>query len=131
MTHFQIYLVLDPRITYEELKFDYADDADLAEGLKRSKVALYKRFNDCYVIPTNLDSSAVSSSPLPSTISPTQPPLFNFTAHFQHQVQRPSLNELDEYLRLPPQDFHSCDPINGGIHNVIAFRAFIYLHEIF
>ena len=31
-------------------------------------------------------------------------PLFDFTARFRRQVQQPTLNELDEYLDLPPFD---------------------------
>ncbi len=29
---------------------------------------------------------------------------------FRHTQQASSVNELDDYMRLPPQDFHSCDP---------------------
>ena len=107
-----IYLVLDPRITYEELQVDYADDADLCQGLEKSKAALYEHFNNYYaILPTNLNPSSAVSPSQHLSISESQPPLFDFTARFWHQVQRPSLNELDEYLHLPPQEFHSCDPI--------------------
>jgi hypothetical protein len=101
-------LVLDPRITYEGLQDDYADDADLREGLEKSKIALYKHFNDQYSLPAN-SLSATPSTTL--SISQTQPPIFDFTARFRRQVQRPSFNELDEYMRLPMVDFHSSDPI--------------------
>ena len=36
MTHFSIYLVFDPRITYEELQIDYADDAEGLEKIESS-----------------------------------------------------------------------------------------------
>ncbi|KJA21873.1 hypothetical protein HYPSUDRAFT_139870, partial [Hypholoma sublateritium FD-334 SS-4] len=36
---------------------------------------------------------------------------YDFTARFQRLARQQSLNELEEYLRLPPQEFHSCDPM--------------------
>lgn len=110
---------MDPRITYAELEVDYADDADLLEGLERSKTALQSHFTRFYARsepPT--PAAALSSTPssaadmLPILSRSSDTPVFDFTARFRKLSRQPSsLNELEEYLRLPPQEFSSCNPM--------------------
>lgn len=115
--------VLDPRITYAELEADYADDAELTEGLEKSKVALQNHFDTFYSIQSELPSleavpstaSGSSSSAaymLPILSRHSDTPTYDFTARFRRlSRQHSSVNELEEYLRLPPQEFHSCNPM--------------------
>ncbi len=107
-------LVLDPRITYAELEADYAGDPELTESLELSKAALYKHFDKFYALPArsaaSLSEIAALNVPLASRSTSSSVPVFDFTARFRHTQQASSVNELDDYMRLPPQDFHSCDP---------------------
>jgi hypothetical protein len=43
-----IFLVLDPRLSYNGLREDYAEDADLLAGLDKSKAALEAHFKAHY-----------------------------------------------------------------------------------
>ncbi len=128
-------LVLDPRITYAELEADYAGDPELTESLELSKAALYKHFDKFYALPArsaaSLSEIAALNVPLASRSTSSSVPVFDFTARFRHTQQASSVNELDDYMRLPPQDFHSCDPRSGGIPNVVAFPHCIPLLGIF
>ncbi|KAF4617983.1 hypothetical protein D9613_012957 [Agrocybe pediades] len=118
--------ILDPHITYEDLRSDYQEDEDLLNGLERSKADLYHHFDAFY-------AHVVSRPALPTSSSYNQPisrhsqsqdsPSFDFTARFHQKPQRHTLNELDEYLRLPAQEFYSCDPIQWWYAQRTRFPA--------
>lgn len=107
-----VLLVLDPRKA--ELEADYADDADLAESLEKSKSALYEPFSKYYAVSKPVGGSSQlnpTSMNLPlASRSTSTIPVFDFTSRFRRTQQQSSLNKLDEYLRLAPQDFNSCNP---------------------
>ena len=106
--------VLDLQISYEGMKIDYANDLMLAEHLEQSKSNLFDYFHE------NLNYAYVVISTLPSVNSPSpsvQPepivgsPQKSFMAQY-YRNEQPSVNELEEYLKLPDEDFDVCNPIH-------------------
>ncbi|KAF8808833.1 hypothetical protein BYT27DRAFT_7285520 [Phlegmacium glaucopus] len=57
-------IVLDPQISYEGMKIDYADDPALSEHLNQSKSNLFDYFCDNYA---HVVISTPPSAPSPST----------------------------------------------------------------
>ena len=115
--------MLDPCISYEGLKIDYGDDATLSDHLKDSKVNLFKYSNENY---------ATLPAPMPS-LPPPSPvqtvggfPQISFTARY-HQKLNHSTNELEEYFKLPAEDFHSCNPIQWWVGQCSQFPCLFQL----
>jgi hypothetical protein len=69
-------LVLDPRISYEGLKADYADNFMLSDHLEQLKANLSDYFDKHYVISTNMPMS--SSAPSASLATPLVEGLLHF-----------------------------------------------------
>ena len=112
LTHSHL-LVLDPCISYEGMKLDYAHDPILSEYLKSSKKDLHEYYETHYANKHNPPSQisttqAFSSS---SLAAPLHLPQKNFTACF-HWKTTTTLNELDEFFKLPPEDFETCNLIH-------------------
>ena len=106
--------VLDPRISYEGLKMDYAADGDLNEHLEKSKTDLFVYFQTNYAgkaIPRLQPSTSESSTTPPTTHST---PKKSFTARYRRK-EKPAVNELDEYFKLLSEDFEMCDPIQWWV----------------
>lgn len=103
-------LVLDPRISYEGMKADYVDDLMLSNHLERSKSSLFDYFNENYaniiLIPSSSPSMSVRSAPMAAG-SPQK----SFTARYRRK-EKTSINELEEYFKLPAEDFDACNPIH-------------------
>jgi hypothetical protein len=104
--------VLDPRISYEGLKIDYGDDLTLFDHLEESKTNLFSYFEENY---------ATRHSPTPSSPPPTlvQAPMDgspqkSFTARYRRK-EKYSTNELEEYFKLPAEDFDTCNPIQWWV----------------
>jgi hypothetical protein len=81
----------------------------LSEHLEQSKLNLFIYFHDNY-------AHAAISTP-PSTASPsaqTSPimgsPQKSFTARYRRK-EKASINKLEEYFKLPAEDFNACNPI--------------------
>ena len=107
--------MLDPRISYEGMKADYADDLMLSDHLKESKSNLFDYFNANYA--NTIPAPAPSSSP--STHAQSAPmaagsPQKSFTARYRRK-EKTSVNELEEYFKLPTEDFDACNPIHWWI----------------
>jgi len=104
--------VLDPRISYEGLKINYSNDQTLSDHLEESKTALFDYFDEHYA-PLPVHSPAPSSPPSSASIQ-TAPvvglPQKSFMARY-HQKEKYSTNELEEYFKLPAEDFSACNPI--------------------
>jgi hypothetical protein len=105
--------VLDPRISYEGLKADYADDLMLSDHLEQSKADLFKYFNENYATASTPMSSAPSRS-VPTTPLIEGSPQKSFTARYRRK-ERSSRNELEEYFKLPAEDFDACNPIHWWV----------------
>jgi hypothetical protein len=75
--------VLDPRISYEGMKINYASDPILSEYLESSKEDLYSYYQTHYAnkhTPTQM--TITPQTPAPSAGAPHSPQK-NFTARFQ------------------------------------------------
>ncbi|KAF7346964.1 Transposase-like protein [Mycena venus] len=99
--------LLDPRLSYEGLRRDYADDPELLAGLETAKNQLQVHYNTHYA-NTN---TAVSQQQLP----PGSPVKFNIFARYGPQTGSTdsAKNELAEYFRLTnnPPSFEDTDPL--------------------
>lgn len=102
--------MLDPRISYEGLRIDYGSNLTLSSHLEESKDNLLDYFNDNYA---NLNCLTPPSLPpftsveaLPMDGSPQK----SFTARY-HRKEKCYTNELEEYFKLPVEDFEACNPI--------------------
>ena len=102
--------MLDPRISYEGLKIDYADDLTLFCHLEDSKANLFIYFDDNYATLHNLTPSSPPSIPVQILDGSPQK---SFTARYRRKKY--STNELEEYFKLPPEDFATCDPIQWWV----------------
>jgi len=106
--------VLDPRISYEGMKADYKGDLMLSDHLKQSRSDLIDYFNANYAntIPApSLSSPSPSVRPSPMAAGSPQK---SFTARYRRK-EKTSVNELEEYLKLPAEDFDTCNPIHWWI----------------
>jgi hypothetical protein len=105
--------VLDPQISYEGMRADYADDLALCDHLEQSRFNLINYFNENYanIIPAPLSSPSISIQSAPIAAGSPQK---SFTARYRRK-EKPSVNELEEYFKLPAEDFDTCNPIHWWI----------------
>jgi hypothetical protein len=105
--------VLDPRISYDGMKLDYEDDISLTEYLQSAKLSLHIYFSKHYA-GKNVAPSHASFTHSPTTVAQSHldssPQKVNFTARYRKAPQA-SVNELEEYFKLPREDFETCNPI--------------------
>ena len=108
-----ILLVLDPRISYEGMKVDYADDPMLSEHLEKSKSDLFNYFHENYAHAAISTQTTPPSVPPPSVQTPPTvgSPQKSFTARYRRK-EKVSINELEEFFKLPAEDFDVCNPIH-------------------
>ncbi|KAF8801336.1 hypothetical protein BYT27DRAFT_7017450, partial [Phlegmacium glaucopus] len=91
------------------MKIDYADDPMFSEHLDQSKSNLFNYFHNNY---THIVSTPPSvPSPSIQTQSAVGSPQKSFTAQYRRK-EKPSINELEEYFKLPAEDFDACNPIH-------------------
>lgn len=99
--------VLDPRISYEGLKGDFAHDKDLLDHLKSAKSALQGHFDTHYAGRT---VAPIVHQPIASSTNPFASPQKNFFARYEVQT-RDVVDELRDYYSLSREDFATCDPV--------------------
>jgi hypothetical protein len=101
-------LVLDPRVSYESLREDYAKDDDLISNLEASKSDLQSHYAIHYA-PTSAPLPLMST-PHPATGSPQR---VDVTSHYRKHVDEATSNELAEYFRITsiPEPFDGVDPL--------------------
>ena len=101
--------MLDPRISYEGLKEDYAQDADLLTDLEKAKSALHTFYHDNYSnITSSTDKRSSTTAPLIQNGSPRK---VDFTARYKRTNRRVS-DELEDYFKLGQEDFDTCRPLD-------------------
>jgi hypothetical protein len=108
---FVVYLVLDPRIMYEGLKSDFESDPFLIKDLDRAKKQLqayYRTNHAARAQPQQSQSSSSIASRNSSSVG--SPEKVNFTSRYQKK-DRVVVNELEEYFKLPREDFETCKPL--------------------
>lgn len=101
--------VLDPRISYQGLLADCDNDTSLKDDIDSAKSQLEERYKSQYhreprPLPTT------SSRPSTSQQTNTSPQKVNFTARYQQRTPA-THNELEEYFKLPQEDFEACNPL--------------------
>jgi hypothetical protein len=96
---------LDPHISYNGLKDEFADDSELLFFLEFSKEELHSYYKKHYADCTSFESIPPSHTPAIINGSPQK----NFTARFQKN--RAIIDELLEFWKLPQEDFDACQPI--------------------
>jgi hypothetical protein len=94
---------------YEGLKVDFATDPELLSHLETSKKQLQVFFNTDYVPHSRQSVGRQGSST--SLTSLGSPQKVDFTSRYQKK-DRVVINELDEYFKLPQEDFDTCEPLN-------------------
>jgi hypothetical protein len=125
--------VLDPRISYEGLKIDYANEPMLSELLEQAKSNLFDYFRDNYVHTVAVSSTPPSVDSVPSPSVRTSPttgmgsPQKSFTARYRRKEKAESINELEEYFKLPTEDFDACDPILWWMGRRAVFPILFHL----
>lgn len=122
-------LVLDPRISYEGMKLDYADDVSLSVYLESSKANLYEYYQTHYAGKHSAPLQATNPvQPGPSADASARPqsPQKNFTSRFQRKTKA-AINELDEFFKLPQEDFETCNPIHWWVGRRAQFPNLFWL----
>jgi hypothetical protein len=98
--------VLDPRIAYEGLKCDFANDPILLADLESSRQLLREYYDENYA------AKAAPSEAAPKTGSGGlgSSRKVDFTARYQ-QTMAEVIDELGEYFQVKRKDFKTCDPL--------------------
>ncbi|KAF5376117.1 hypothetical protein D9615_007777 [Tricholomella constricta] len=120
--------LLDPRISYEVMKDDYANDFTLAAYLEESKEDLATHFHNHYAGKHTAPSQP--SAPLLSTpSSSSHSPQKNFVARFQRKTKAFVRDELAEYYKLTqdPEDFMKCNPVQWWTAHRAQFPNLFWL----
>jgi hypothetical protein len=95
--------VLDPRITYEGLKLDFANDPILLADLKKSKSLLREFYKKNYAT-SHAPSEGINNVHLkPSHTS-------DFTACYESIIPD-VIDKLEEYFKIKCKDFKKCKPL--------------------
>ncbi|KAK0234625.1 hypothetical protein EDD85DRAFT_955453 [Armillaria nabsnona] len=108
-------VVLDPHISYEGMCNDYVDDESLLEYLEGAKSSLHQHYQKYYANktttrPQTQTSGNVHGNRLGRLSSQGSPQKMNFTSHLSNKPKCVT-DELEEYFKLSPEDYDSCDPI--------------------
>jgi hypothetical protein len=96
------------------MKADYADDPILANHLEQSKSKLFMYFNEHYSNKAAVSTPSSVASPSMPTPPVVGSPQKSFTARYRRK-EKTSVNELEEYFKLPSEDFDTCNPIQWWI----------------
>jgi hypothetical protein len=91
------------------MKIDFANNVMLSKHLEESKLNLFIYFHD------NCTHAAISTPPSVASPSDQTSPIMgspqkSFTARYCRKEKAP-INELEEYFKLPTEDFNACDPV--------------------
>ena len=99
-------LVLDPHILYQGLLADCGDDISLKSHLELAK----ERLKACYCEQYMPKLSTIAPQPSTPQSSSHLPQKVNFTAQYKQQSCM-EIEELEEFWKLPQEDFENCDPV--------------------
>jgi hypothetical protein len=119
--------VLDPRISYEGVLEDYAHDPELLAYLESAKLSLHAHYTKHYV-----NRRAHSFNEAATTLTTVQsapddsPSKVNFTSRYK---KKDSLlrDELEEYFKLPCEDFDACQPLQWWVGRQTQFPNLYHL----
>jgi hypothetical protein len=98
--------VLDPRISYEGLLSDCDNDRSAISLLNLFRDRLHSHYHSEYATSSSsMSASTQTAPPIPSG----SPQKVDFTARYKKA--RVFIDELEEYFKLPQENFDTCDPI--------------------
>ena len=101
--HAHIPEVFDPRITYEGLKLDFANDPILLADLTKSKLCLREYYNKYYAtLPVSSADANNVCSKSPATL--------DFIACYKSIIPD-AIDKLDKYFKIKRKDFQKCNPL--------------------
>jgi hypothetical protein len=105
---FNLFPVLDPRISYEGLMSDCCDDVTMQNRVERAKDQLHQYYLDNYA---KKESPGPATQPAVIKTSSGSPQKVDFTARYKKRPSAMMKDELEEFYKLPQEDFNTCDPI--------------------
>jgi hypothetical protein len=109
------------------MKLDYTGDYSLTaylESLKKNLYAYYERhYADKHPVPSQVTCSPGQSV---DTLAPPRSPQKNFISRFQRKA-KVNINELDEFFKLPQEDFEACNPIQWWFGRRAQFPNLFWL----
>jgi hypothetical protein len=116
-------IVLDPRISYEGARQDYANDPDLLSYLESTKLSLHAHYEKHYAnrARSSLGDVADTTGPV-SSAADESPSKVNFTSRYKKKDNL-SRDEIEEYFKLPCEDFDSCKPLQWWVGRRAQFPA--------
>ena len=91
------------------MKADYSDDPVLRDYLEESKTNLIAYYKENYAAKETLTSTS-SQTITPSQQNVSGSPQKCFTSRYRNK-SKASINELEEYWKLPIEDFKTYNPI--------------------
>jgi hypothetical protein len=96
---------------YSGLKDDYKDDLSLSSYLEDAKKLLTTHFHQYYADKVQSSKQNLSDKSIATSTNSrkNKEPKFDFTARYSKK-ERQTFDELDEYLKLHPEDFGNCCP---------------------
>ena len=101
---------MDPRISYAGLKEDFGNDVDLLSSLDRAKTMLHDHFKNEYA-SSSRTAAPTADAPGSAAATSSQPTeKVDFTARYRTK-SRAVVDELEEYFKLPCEDFETCHPL--------------------
>lgn len=103
---------------------DYGDNQTLSNHLEESRTNLFTYFDENYTLhnptPSLPPSTPVQAPPIDGS------PQKSFTARYRRKMNY-STNELEEYFKLPAEDFQSCNPIQWWVGRRSQFPCLFQL----
>lgn len=111
------------------MKLDYVNDPSLAAYLESSKQDLQEYFEDHYA-NKHAAPLQIPSHPMAMSTAPPHSPHKDFTARFQRK-DKAVVSELEEYFKLPQEDFQTCNPIHWWTGRRAQFPNLFWLaHDL-
>jgi hypothetical protein len=101
-------VVLDPRISYEGLWADSEGDPSAQEHIKRCREDLREHYLSDYA--KKLTAPPLRAQPTPTTLKNGSPQKVDFLSRY-NKPARANTDELEEYFKLPQENFITCDPV--------------------
>jgi len=96
--------------SHEGMLNDYADHPDLLLDLKKAKTELYKHYQQHYAARSFCPTATTDETTDSAGTNTSSSKSFQFVSRYGRR-DRQAINELDEYFKIGPEDFASCNPI--------------------
>jgi len=109
---------------------DYSNDPDLLDYLESAKSLLHTHYIIHYAncMLHSLDDVADITNTISSAVDGS-PSKVNFTSRYKKKDQLSSCDELEEYFKLPSEDFDACKPLQWWVGRQAQFPALYCLAQ--